>query len=231
MIIRFSALCILLGLSVTTFANEPAPAPSADTAPVLAGEPEIETAPPLRAIQIYSQDQLGQLIVANKHLQQVKDDDCQLVADIEARAKKMEVPVYQFLYGDMLAWGVCYDRDAPLGIHYIERAASQGLPAALEQLGRYYHRGILVQKNFDRAIVYLREAASLGNLRAQLELVEIFAAGQGSPYDYADAYRWLSEAVIADKATHQRAAKLLAQLATHMPPEVVAELKQASIKG
>ncbi|MFD2096521.1 tetratricopeptide repeat protein [Corallincola platygyrae] len=226
---KFLTLSSALLLCCHAWATEPEP--EADKSPVFAGEPEIETAPPLRAIQLYSQEELGRLIIRNEHLARVKADDCQLVADIEARAKKMETPVYQFLYGDMLAWGVCYERDAELGMHFIEQAANQGLPAALEQLGRYYYRGILVQKNFARAVVYLREAASLGNLKAQLELAEIFAKGEGSPYDYADAYRWLSEAVIADKKTHQRAQELLAQLAEQMPPHVIAEIKRAQING
>jgi TPR repeat protein len=225
MIQRSLLILLLLAMSQSLWAVEP----GVDSAPVLAGEPEIESFVELRAVQIYSQEELVKLINSNQHLARVKSDDCQLVADIKARAMKMEVPAYQFLYGDMLAWGVCYERDAKLGIYYLQQAAQQGLPAALEQLGRYYHRGILVQKHFGRAIGYLREAASLGNLRAQLQLVELYASGQGSPYDYPDAYRWLSEAVIADKQTHNKAQKLLAGLAEHIPPEIIAELRKAAI--
>ncbi len=61
----------------------------------------------LTAVQVYTDDQLLNLIKVNKHLSQVVLDDCQLVQDIEARAIKSEMPSYQFLWGDMLAYGVC----------------------------------------------------------------------------------------------------------------------------
>ena len=51
--------------------------------------------------------------------------------------------IHEFLYGEMLAWGVCVDKDIELGFYYIQSAAHQGLLAALEQLGRYYSRGTI----------------------------------------------------------------------------------------
>lgn len=182
------------------------------------------TAKPLAAVQLYTQDELILLIRKNIHLDRVVADDCQLVEDIRARAEIMKVPAYQFLYGDMLAWGICYEENAELGMYYIKQAAGQGLPEAMEQLGRYYAKGILVQQDLPLAILYLREGASMGNLKSQIQLAELFVAGQGSPYDYVHAYRWLHSSVIADKATHQYAQKLLAQLAEQIPP---AQLEQA----
>ncbi len=194
------------------------------TLPALAQEPE--TAPPLVAVQAYTQDELAELIRAKRHLTQVKADKCQLVDDIEARAVKLKEPTYQFLYGDMLAWGVCYPADGALGLHYIKEAAGQGLPEALEQLGRYYRDGTLVQADETRAILYTREAASLGNLDAQLALAEMLLAGKGSPYDYSDAYRWLHHAVITDPKVHAKAKKLLKRLAGEMPAAAVERAKR-----
>ncbi|WP_372768863.1 tetratricopeptide repeat protein [Pseudoalteromonas sp.] len=182
--------------------------------------------PELQAVQIYSQDELIKLINKNEHLTRVKLDDCQLVQDIEARASKMKVPAYQFLYGDMLAYAVCVERDVDLGVYYMREAADQGLAAALEQLGRYYHVGQLVQRDLDKAIVYLREAASLGNLNAQIRLVDLFNAGLGSPRDFEDAYRWLNGALIYDKQQHKEVEKKLALLAAKMPPSVLARAKK-----
>lgn len=182
--------------------------------------------PELQAVQIYSQDELIKLINKNEHLTRVKLDDCQLVQDIEARASKMKVPAYQFLYGDMLAYAVCVERDVDLGVYYMREAADQGLAAALEQLGRYYHVGQLVQPDLDKAIVYLREAASLGNLNAQIRLVDLFNAGLGSPRDFEDAYRWLNSALIYDKQQHKEVEKKLALLAAKMPPSVLARAKK-----
>jgi TPR repeat protein len=108
----------------------------------------------------------------------------------------------------------------------MRQAADQGLAAALEQLGRYYHTGRLVQTDIDKAIVYLREAASLGNLNAQIRLVDVFLQGHGSPKDYEDAYRWLNKAIIFDKKQHQQVSLKLAALAQRMPPSIVEKAKK-----
>ncbi|MDN3379366.1 MULTISPECIES: tetratricopeptide repeat protein [unclassified Pseudoalteromonas] len=176
---------------------------------------------PLAAVPLYTETELLALINKNAHLARVKADDCQLVQDIEARANKMALPSYQFLYGDMLAYAVCVDRNVELGVYYMRQAANQGLAAALEQLGRYYDIGRLVQKDKAMAITYLREASAQGNLKAQLRLVKLFNDGFGSPRDYEDAYRWLFHAMVADKATHKKIERALSQLAQKMPGSVV----------
>ncbi|RJG47956.1 tetratricopeptide repeat protein [Motilimonas pumila] len=177
-------------------------------------------------VQLYSQDELITLINKNQHLAQVKKDECQLVQDIEAHAVKVQEPAYQFLWGDMLAWGVCVDKNAEEGIHYMWQAANQGLPAALEQLGRYYAKGTLVQQDMAKAMPLFAESASLGFLPAQLQWVEWLVAGAGSPKDYEEAYRLLHHAVIADKKMHQRAAKALQQLGNKMPENITARAKR-----
>ena len=175
----------------------------------------------VKAIQLYSQDELIRLINNNEHLSRVVLDTCQLVQDIEARADVLKVPAYQFLWGDMLAWGVCVDAEPARGISYMEDAANQGFPAALEQLGRYYAKGTLVQQDKSRAVVYLREASALQNLKAQIRLVELFLEGYGSPYDYEDAYHWLYNSVTDDKQQHQQIAGYLSQLEALMHPKAV----------
>lgn len=189
----------------------------APPAPLAAGE--------LQAVPLYRQDELLNWIEQGRHLTQVKQDRCQLTQDIEARASVMKIPAYQFLWGDMLAWGVCTKPNAELGVQYMWEAANQGLAPALEQLGRYYWKGTLVQKDLVRAETLMREAASLGFLRARIEWVEMLLQGMGSPLDYEDAYRWLHGSVIGDKALHQKAATLLNRLGNRMPANVVARAK------
>jgi len=181
-------------------------------------------------IQLYSQRELLGLIADNEHLQRVKKDQCQLVEDIKARAEIVKLPSYQFLYGDMLAYGVCVKRDEQYGIYMMEQSAHQGLVEAIEQLGRYYHTGKFFQKDLKRALRYLTEAASLGNVNAQLRLVDILAQEQGSPVDYESAYHWLHNSIIADGKKRQQATNLLAKLATVMPPSVVERAKRPLIK-
>lgn len=180
----------------------------------------------LEAVQIYTQDELLTLIKQNKHLQRVKTDDCQLLQDIEARATVLKVPAYQFLYGDMLAYAVCVDKNVERGVYFMRLAADQGLPEGLEQLGRYYHTGHFVQSDINQAIVYLREAAGMGSLKATMRLVKIFLQGEGSPYDYENIYRLLHHSIIADKKVHKEAGQLLARLAKLMPTKVVARAKK-----
>lgn len=175
----------------------------------------------LQAVQLYSQDELIKLINANQHLQRVVADRCQLVQDIEARAEVMRVPAYQFLWGDMLAWGVCIDKDPEQGVYFMQEAADQGLAGALEQLGRYYSEGTLVQEDKKRAVIYLREASALGNLKAQLQLAELFIDGYGSPYDFEDLYHWLYNAITDDRPTHLKIANYMSELEALMHPRAV----------
>ncbi|MER0111201.1 flagellar protein MotX [Aeromonas dhakensis] len=179
----------------------------------------------LQAVPLYRQDELLNWIEQGRHLQQVKQDRCQLTQDIEVRAEVMKIPSYQFLWGDMLAWGVCIKPNAELGVKFMWDAANQGLAPALEQLGRYYWKGTLVQKDLLKAETLMREAASLGFQRAQIEWVEMLLQGMGSPLDYEEAYHWLHSAVIGDKATHQKAASLLSRLGNRMPTNAIARAK------
>ncbi|RQW61625.1 flagellar protein MotX [Vibrio viridaestus] len=176
-------------------------------------------------VPIYSEAELIKLINQNKHLERVKADQCQLVEDIVARATRIDLPAYEFLYGDMLAWGVCVDQDVELGLYYMESAAHQGLPAALERLGRYYSQGILVQQDKERAIPYLREASAMGDLNARIQLAELLLRNYGSPLDYEDAYRWLYHSVTADTRLHKRISLLRQGLAERMPENIIARAK------
>lgn len=178
------------------------------------------------AVPVYTETELIRLFDTNSHLQQVKADECQLVQDIEARAIRVESPAYEFLYGDMLAWGVCVDRDVELGVYYMQSAANQGSPAALEQLGRYYASGTLVQQDRERAIPYLREAASMGNVDARIQLAELLLSNYGSPLDFEDAYRWLYNTVTASRTTHSKITHLRRSLENRMPGNVIARAKR-----
>lgn len=181
----------------------------------------------LEAVQMYTQDELIELINKNEHLFRVKQiDRCQLVQDIEARAGVLQQPAYQFLWGDMLAWGVCVEKDAVTGVEFMQAAARQGFPAALEQLGRYYRTGTLVQPSIDRSIMMLREAAALGNLSAQLQLAQLFVDGHGTPIDYGDLYHWLFNTVTDNQEVYENVSAMLAELELLMSPRAVREAKK-----
>lgn len=181
-------------------------------------------------IQLYTQRKLLSLIAKNTHLQQVRKDDCQLVEDIKARAEIVKLPSYQYLYGDMLAYGVCVPKDAKYGVYMMEQSAHQGLVEAIEQLGRYYHIGKFFQKDLSRALRYLTEAASLGNLNAQIRLVEILGDEQGSPRDYESAYHWLYNSIISDDKQRAHVEIILAKLATLMPARIIKRAQRPLIQ-
>ncbi|MBA6304747.1 tetratricopeptide repeat protein [Colwellia sp. MB02u-14] len=180
----------------------------------------------LEAVQIYTDNQLLSLIKENKHLGRVVLDDCQLVQDIEARATKSKYPSYQFLWGDMLAYGVCVKKNVPLGLHFMKNAADQALPEALEQLGRYYHTGKFMQIDIEKAVFFLKEASAVNNLRAQIRLADIYAQGYGSPLDYPELYAQLHDSVTSDKKMHKQIAQLLTGLANKMPEHIVNAAKK-----
>jgi sodium-type polar flagellar protein MotX len=180
----------------------------------------------LSAVQIYSDDMLLELIRQNKHLSQVVLDECQLVQDIKARAEKAKMPSYEFLWGDMLAYGVCVKKDIPLGLHYMQLAADQGLAEGLEQLGRYYHVGKFMQPDLELALRYLKQAAMLNNVNAQLRLADIYLQGLGSPLDYPTLYSQLHHSVTGDKQMHEKISQLLNKLANKMPERVVEQAKK-----
>lgn len=182
--------------------------------------------PELSVVQIYTQDELLELIRRNQHLKRVQADDCQLVKDIEARADIMKLPAYQFLYGDMLAFGVCVRKDAERGWDLMMASALQGLPEGLEQIGRYYQQGKLVQKDLVKARHYLYEASAMGSLNAQVRLAEMLLADHGSPADYEMVYRWLHHSITADKDLHARVQKALKGLSQRMPQAVLERAKK-----
>jgi TPR repeat protein len=180
----------------------------------------------LNVVQIYTDDVLLDLIKENKHLSQMVVDECQLVQDIEARAVISSKPAFQFLWGDMLAFGVCVKKNVPLGLHYMRESADQGLAEALEQLGRYYHVGKFMQPDMRQAIIFLKEAANLNNLNAQIRLAEIYNTGEGSPLDFPELYAQLHHSVTDDKKTHKKISHLLVGLAEKMPERVVNAAKK-----
>jgi hypothetical protein len=184
------------------------------------------TAEELPVIEIYTQEALIALINEDQHLHRVANiDECQLVKDIELHARVVMLPAFQYLWGDMLVTGTCTRKNVELGIEYIEKAAQQGLPSALEHLARYYAKGRYVQRDTQQAAILMHEAAGQGYLKAQLGWVDMLNSGLGSPLDYEEAYSWLHHSVIADEKQHKRATSLLARLSRKMPQHIVDRAK------
>ncbi|WP_394130315.1 tetratricopeptide repeat protein [Shewanella maritima] len=183
----------------------------------------------LEAIDIYGDEELISLIRSNQYLQRVKDDDCQLVQDIEARAEVLQQPMYQFLWGEMLNHGVCVERHSSRGMKMLQTSADQGSAEAMLRLARYYYQGNLVVKDRNRAVNYVIPAAANGNVKARILLVRLFGEGYGSPRDYELGYHWLYNSYFDDKAQHTEAMSLLDMLAAKMPESIVRRAQQSQI--
>ena len=57
--------------------------------------------------------------------------------------------------------------DSEKAMNYLELAANQNNPLALFQLGLIYKKGLITERNIDKAIKYYEEAAKLDNSSAQ----------------------------------------------------------------
>ncbi len=85
-----------------------------------------------------------------------------------------------------------------------------------------------MQVDIDLAIVYLKTAASLNNLAAQMRLAELYQQDFGSPLDYPALYSQLHHSLTDDKEIHSKISRLLRQLADRMPAKVVDKAKRTS---
>ncbi|MCH1925650.1 sel1 repeat family protein [Shewanella sp. C32] len=183
----------------------------------------------LKAVDIYSDEELLQLIRQNTYLQRVKQDDCQIVKDIEAHASVLQEPLYQILWGEMLNYGVCVAAQPSRGVEWLRRAAEQGSPEAMLKLAEYYEQGKFLMKDPERAVYYVFPAASEGNLAAQMKLVKLLGEGYGTPRDYVLAYHWLYNQTFADTKTQRQSEKLLAKLAQLMPASQLERAKAVQL--
>lgn len=184
-----------------------------------------------KAVDIYSQEQLLALIRSKQYLTRVKADDCQLVQDIEARAEVLKQPLYQYLWGEMLNFGICVKANPPRGISLLRDAAEQGSAEAMVRIAEYYKDGKFVLQNKERSVQYLLPAAANGDLPARMMLVELFAKGYGSPRDYVLGYHWLYNQVFSDEQTQQDAKRLLQLLAAKMPASQVEKAKKEHLQS
>ncbi|RTR26183.1 sel1 repeat family protein [Shewanella atlantica] len=184
-----------------------------------------------KALDIYSQEQLIELIRTKQYLTRVKGDDCQLVQDIEARAEVLKLPLYQYLWAEMLNYGICVKANPPRGISLLRNSAEQGSAEAMVRIAEYYHDGKFVIQDKERAIHFVLPAAANGDLPARMMLVRLFGEGYGSPRDYEMAYHWLYNDVFSDEATKEKALELLKVLAEKMPPSAIARAKQEHLRS
>jgi len=76
------------------------------------------------------------------------------------------------------------------GLEILTKAADEGNPEALKELGDLYAEGRLVHKDLKRSREYYRAAVNYGSKEAAFKLGMIYEAGEGVPKDREKAASW-----------------------------------------
>ena len=145
----------------------------------------------LQAVPLYRQDELLQLDRAGRHLARVKQDRCQSSPRI-SRAGLGDEAILPISSSGETCWrGGFAPARTPRSECSTWEAANQA-GAGAGTTWPLLLEGILVQKDLVRAETLMREAASLGFLRAQMEWVEMLLQGHGGVrWITREAYHWL----------------------------------------
>lgn len=116
-------------------------------------------------------------------------------------------------YSEALAW--------------YRKAADQGDVFALNNLGLMYMRGQGIAASDRMAVQLYTRAAEKNFAPAQFNLATMFAQGRGTDKDKAEAYKWLTLAILAyepgDEDKRDDAEEMRAHLAKGMTPLETAE--------
>ena len=174
-------------------------------------------------VSMYTNARMDKLIAQHRHLSVIKDNDkCQFTPDIEARARVVGVPAFEFAWGDMLINGVCVQQDVKLGLDFMNRAIEHAYAPAFERMSQYYEKGIYVGEDLVKSETYMRVAASLGSDTGRLGWVDMLVRGFGSPAMYEQAYSWLYHTTFNDSYHKAKSDYLISQLGKKMPPNIIA---------
>lgn len=79
-------------------------------------------------------------------------------------------------------------------VKQLQKAAKQGNAKAQYDLGVYYAKGLVVERNHTEALKWFRKAAEQKNAAAQYVLSRYFHAGVYVKQDYSEAVKWCRKA-------------------------------------
>ncbi|MDU0355021.1 tetratricopeptide repeat protein [Paraglaciecola aquimarina] len=86
--------------------------------------------------------------------------------------------------------------DIPLAFEEFSSAAEDGDPNAQFNLGLMHEQGLGTQKNDEKALVWYKKSATLGNMFAQYNVGVFYENGKGTEVDFAQANAWYRKAVL-----------------------------------
>ncbi len=73
------------------------------------------------------------------------------------------------------------------------KAAKLGHPDALNYVGGFYDKGIVVKRDLAKAFSSYMQAASAGNPLAQFNVASMYLNGEGTDRDYKEAIEWFKK--------------------------------------
>ena len=120
-------------------------------------------------------------------------------------------------------------KDLATARQWTSRAAENGEPRAMHNLGIAFIDGVGGPKNSVTAAQWFRRAAELGLVDSQYNLAALYERGMGVSQNAAEAYRWY---LIAAKAGDQAARKRAEQVRVQLNPDarIVAERAAAAFR-
>ena len=124
----------------------------------------------------------------------------------------------QFRLGMAYLKGEGVDRDPPLALKWIGRAAEQGYGEAQYTLGVMHHAGRGALQSFPLAFKWFELAAQQNHAEAQYSLGVLYRNGQGVAVDKSKSYVWFN---LAASQGHERAREARDSLLPALSPEQV----------
>ena len=81
-----------------------------------------------------------------------------------------------------------------LGFKWLHKASEVKHPAAMLELAGYYRRADVVDKDVEKSVSLVKQAAELGDVQAMRDLACIYEHGLGVEIDEAKADEWIEKA-------------------------------------
>ncbi|MGP1252973.1 MAG: SPOR domain-containing protein [Kiloniellales bacterium] len=133
--------------------------------------------------------------------------DPQAAYDIWSPAAEAGEPLAQYGLGKLYeTGGPGFPADIEQSVGWYEKAAERGVPAALNNLARFYAEGRGVARDTDQAVLLWAQAAQLGHPHGQYNLGLALFRGEWIEQDQAGAVDWFLQAAAAGLPEAQFAA-------------------------
>jgi hypothetical protein len=127
---------------------------------------------------------------------------------------------------------MCYAKGDGVGqnavqaVEWYRKAAAQGLPDAVGELGNCYLEGNGVPTDIPEGVKWTRKAAEQGFAPAQNTLGLCYSKGRGVAKDYVEAYKWFNLAAAKGGELADDAKVNLAMAERSLTPEQIAEAQR-----